>query len=71
MKVKLIYKLPEDAADHRRAFYAGNTATALWQIEQYLRDVEKYEKLDTIVDIRATFYDILEANNINLDSLIE
>jgi len=77
---RILAKSREEARIRIDMAYAVNMAKALWDIEQYLkaviwdieqyrRDADKYDKPDTIEGIRKEFYDILEANNINLDSL--
>lgn len=71
MKAKLTYKLPKEEKEHLRAVKSLDLSLALWQIEQYLRDIEKNDKEYHIVNIRETFYDILGKYDINLDNLIE
>ena len=71
MKVKLTYNLPDDDTAYYQAVRAAYLASALWDISQYLRKVDRYETGDDIDKIRETFYDILTQYDINLDSLIE
>ena len=71
MKATLKYNLPEEEKDFNMVCKAGDMASALWDIEQYLRQVDKYEKGDDIEKIRAQFYTILSNYGINLDNLIE
>ncbi len=71
MKAQLTYNMPEDRLEFDRAIRADDMASALWNISQYLRGVDKYETGDDIEKIRETFYDILTQYDINLDKLIE
>jgi hypothetical protein len=72
MKAKLIFNLPEDQNEWENAVNANAMYCALWNIQQELRTLWKYEELSEdewkIVErIRNKFFDILEENNINLN----
>jgi hypothetical protein len=72
MKAKLIFNLPEDQNEWENAVNANAMYCALWDIQQELRTLWKYEELSEdewkIVErIRNKFFDILEENNINLN----
>ena len=71
MKATITYNLPEDAIQFKRASKSTDMTQALEDISQYLRVVDKYEKGDTIEQIRERFREILEEHDINLDNLIE
>ena len=71
MKAKLTYNLPEDEKDFNMACKAGDMASALRDVGQYLRNVDRRETGDDIEKIRKEFYDILTHHDINLDNLIE
>ena len=71
MKAILKYNLPEEEKDFNMVCKAGDMASALWDIEQYLRSVDKHETGDDIEKIRSGFYTILTQYDINLDNLIE
>ena len=71
MKAKLIYNLPEEEKEHRRAVMSLDLALALWDIGEYLRGVDKWDTGDDIEKIRKRFYEILEEYDINIDHLIE
>ena len=71
MKVTVKYTFPDDKNDFRLDMKAKDLALSLWDISQYLRNVEKYENGDDIATIRENFYTILSDYDINLDNLIE
>jgi len=71
MKAILKYNLPEEEKEFNRAARATDMALALVDIEQYFRNVEKYETKESIEQIREKFYNILTSYDINLDNLIE
>ena len=71
MKVRITYNLPEDNSAYHQANKSEDMASALWDISQYLRKVDRYDLPDDIEKIRETFYDILTQYDINLDNLIE
>lgn len=71
MKATLRYNLPEEEKDFLRAAKALDLALTLWDIQQYLRGVDKWNTGDDIEKIREKFYDILNEHDINLDKLIE
>jgi hypothetical protein len=71
MKARLTFTLPDDEMQFKRASQAFELTLSLWEISQYLREVDKYETGHTIEQIREKFYSILSDNNINLDNLIE
>ena len=71
MKAKLTYNLPEDEKAFVVASLSNNLLLALWEVEQYLRKVDKYETGETIEEIRNEFYRILDTHNIHMDNLIE
>ena len=71
MKARITYNLPEDNLAYDRSYKASHMASALWDISQYLRTVDKYESGHTIEQIREKFYSILSDYDINIDNLIE
>ena len=71
MKAKITYNLPEDAGAYKIACKADDVASALFDISNYLRGVDKYDTGDDIEKIRGKFYEILSDYDINLDNLIE
>jgi hypothetical protein len=68
MKAYLIFKLPEEREEHMLALKAGEYASALYDVEQYLRKLYKYdsdrvEKLsaaELLEEIRNEFYSLTE-----------
>ena len=57
--------------DHLRAVKSLDLAMSLFDVEQYLRGVDKHETGDDIEKIREEFYRILNKHDINLENLIE
>lgn len=71
MKAILEYDLPDEEKLHLMAVRSFDLAMALWDVDQYLRKVDRHDTGDDIEKIRDTFYDILTAYDINLNKLIE
>ena len=71
MKATLTYNLPEEAYEFKRASQSLELTSALWNISQYLREVDKYEAGHTIEQIREKFHGILLDYDINLNNLIK
>ena len=71
MKAILEYSLPEEEKEHLRATKSSDLALALWDIEQYLREIYKWKREYDIETIRNHFYSILADHDINLDNLME
>ena len=72
MKATLEFNLPEDDAE----FYCATKGTAmlnvLWEIQQELRQLWKYEELTDeqfkmVERIRDSFHSILQDNDVNLN----
>jgi thioredoxin-like negative regulator of GroEL len=61
---------PEDADAHYRCANALNLVTALWEIDNRLRSIVKYDSGETVEQFREEFYNILQENSINLDKLM-
>jgi hypothetical protein len=71
MKATLKFNLPGDEFMFKQAINGPDMAVALYEINEYLRGVDKYDTGDKIDEIRERFFGILENNNINLDNIIE
>lgn len=70
MKARLEFDLPEERDDHLLATKASNMYGSLWDISQYLRQIDKYmDKQPDIEVIRDRFYEILSENGFNLDEV--
>lgn len=72
MKATLEFNLPEDDAEFYCATKGTDMLNALWEIQQELRKLWKYEELNQdewnmVEKIRDSFHDILQRNDINLD----
>ena len=71
MKAILEFDLPEDVKAFNRASSATDLALALWDVDGYLRGVDKYDLKHDIEKIRESFFEILESYGIILDNIIE
>lgn len=70
MKAILEFNLPEDREEHFRAVKALDMAGCLWDIDQYLRTVYRYQETpDDIEKIREKFYEIMLEHGVNLEEL--
>ena len=72
MKATLEFNLPEDDAEFYCATKGTAMLNALWEIQQELRQLWKYEELTDeqfkmVERIRNSFYAILQDNDVNLD----
>lgn len=72
MKATLEFNLPEDDAEFYCATKGTDMLNALFEIEIELRKLYKYEELNEdewnmVEKIRASFYEILDRNDINLN----
>lgn len=79
MKAILEFDLDEgqDKTAHLRCVKALNTAIALWEMDQYLRDHIKYapdtadeKTVEVLQEVRDKLREIMSANSIDLDELI-
>lgn len=61
-----------DEATFRRAANADNAFSALWEVSQYLRELDRYseEEMHSIDKIRSRFHEILGEENVDLDDYI-
>lgn len=71
MKSVLEFNLPEEREEFELAVNAGKYASALWEIQQELRTIWKYEELEDnvyeMVDrIYTMVYDKINENNIEV-----
>ena len=70
MKVTLEFNLPEERDDHVLAAKASNMYGALWDINQYLRQIDRYmDEQPDIEVIRDMFFEILDNNSFSLDEV--
>ena len=74
-KVKIEFNLPEEREEHMRTVHADDLCSFIWDFQQYLRQIWKYENLDgktsqeLINEIWEAWHDKLTENNIDIDSL--
>lgn len=68
----LKYKLPEERVDFDLANKAGKWYSVLWDLDQYLRNKLKYEKLSkgenkAFEEIRNRLHELMEENKISFE----
>jgi hypothetical protein len=74
MKAILEFNLDDvsDRLAHKRCVNAANAYIALFEVNEELRQINKYgdgtDKVD-VGELRETIFDIFDANGINLDDL--
>jgi hypothetical protein len=72
MKATLEFNLPEDDAEYYCATKGSAMYASLWDIQQELRKLYKYEELNEdewkmVERIRDSFHAILQDNDVNLN----
>jgi len=72
MKATIEFNLPDDDAEYYCATKGTAMLNALWEMQQEVRKIWKYEELNEdesnmVERIREKFFDILRENDINLD----
>ena len=79
MKAILEFDLADsyDKMDHLRAIKALDMASALWDMDQYLRSQTKYapdsmpsEVCDALIETRDKLHEIMNDHSIDLDELL-
>lgn len=70
-KMEVIFHLDADGDKRRLALMnvSEDMFIALWEIIEYLRDCDKYDRNHSIETMRKTIYSILEAEGVDLDKL--
>jgi len=69
-KATLTFDLPDERDDHLLAVKASNIYGALWDVGQYLRQIDRYMEVKPgIEEIRERFYEIIEENGFNLEEI--
>ena len=70
MKATLTFDLPEERDDHLLATKASNMYGALWDVSQYLRQIDRYMDKQPDIDVmRERFYEILNENGFDLEEV--
>jgi hypothetical protein len=71
LKAILEFNLPEDRVEYDMANNASNYHNTLWEFDQKLRAIIKYDDKDfdqeTAQKIRDLLYEKMNENNINID----
>jgi len=74
MKAILEFNLPEDQVDFKLANDAGKMHAALWEYNEWLRQILKHtpdnitdEQIAIYAECREHLLDVLNDNNVNLD----
>lgn len=62
-----------DELEIKRAIKSKDVLSVIWELNQYLRDVQKNtpdgQKEDGVDEIRDKFHEIMRENNVSLDEL--
>ena len=71
MKATLEFNLPEEQEEYENAVRAPKLKTALWNIVQSLRSIDKYEELSDgerkmIVRVREIVHEQLQDNEVDI-----
>lgn len=72
MKATLKFNLPEDKHEWENAVHADAMFACLWDVQQELRRLWKYEELSEeqfkmVEQIRDLFHSIIQEHNVNLN----
>lgn len=62
MEGRLIFKLPEDQVEFNLATKAGALSCVITELARYLREMDKYQNLDTlpIDSVRGKLYSLID-----------
>ena len=73
MKAILWFKLsdPEDLLAFKQAYNAESMALALWDLDQELRRLIKYENMDELQYARDLLHETLGEHGINLEEITQ
>lgn len=69
MKAILEFTLPEDQEEHRVALDGSKWKNVAWSLDQWLRNMLKYENKDTISvqEVREQIYSELRENGVEFE----
>lgn len=69
MKAILEFNLPVEKSEFDMAYNGSGFASAVWDLEQWLRNEEKYQNRDTITieEVREKIRGFLSNNNLTLE----
>lgn len=72
MKAKLVFNLPDDAADLDAAIKGDRYANALYDLDQVLRKLEKFNDTEslTVKQVRDMVRNYMSDNNVSFDDKI-
>ena len=68
MKGILVFNLPEEADAHHVAVHAMDWALTVWDFDQWLRSVIKYEGKDYDI-VRDKLHEILDERGISMEDI--
>lgn len=69
-KATLQFDLPEERIEFKQATEAGSLASAIWDMDQWLRSKIKYEDCNELQCVRDQLYQILDDHGINIDEIL-
>lgn len=69
MKAILEFNLPEEAAEHKLALDGGKWMSVCFELDQWLRSLEKYENRDTVnvSEVRSRLHEEIEGLALHLE----
>lgn len=71
MKAILEFDLPDDQYEFDQCTKASDMASALWDMDQFLRAEYKYNENEAAHPIREKFFEILSDNDLVLDKIMQ
>jgi len=65
----LVFQIPEEAAEHQLAECGPKYYNVLWDFDQWLRQIIKYEDRETIdpQEVRDKLYEFLRDNDVSFN----
>ncbi len=69
MKAILEFDLPEDAPEHKLALDGGKWMAVCFDLDQWLRSLEKHENRDTVgvSEVRSRILEEIDSRGLNLE----
>jgi len=71
MKVKIEFDLPEENQDLKRCLSATDLCSVIFELDQWLRSQVKYHGREDFQEARDHLYELMDQNDINLDSIYQ
>ena len=69
MKAILEFDLPEEASEHRLALDGGKWMSVCFEIDQWLRSIEKHDNRNTVKvsEVRSRLQEEIESSGLTLE----